>query len=152
MDGKSIGAVASYKFVKVQTAHTIEARFATAPMKDPDTGFSDIAKSDYFYDAVKWAVGSKVTSGLTETTFGPQETCTRAQTVTFLWRAAGSPVVNYAMNMTDVAAVLGISRAGVYKLAHDSRFPAFQIGKRIVVSREKFLDWLNRQCEEQKCA
>lgn len=56
------------------------------------------------------------------------------------------------MNMTDVAAVLGISRAGAYKLAHDSRFPAFQIGKRIVVSREKFLDWLDRQCEEQKCA
>ena len=49
------------------------------------------------------------------------------------------------MNMTDVAAVLG-------KLAHDSRFPAFQIGKRIVVSREKFLEWLDRQCEEQKCA
>ena len=56
------------------------------------------------------------------------------------------------MNMTDVAAVLGISRAGAYKLAHDSRFPEFQIGKRIVVSREKFLDWLNRQCEQQKCA
>ena len=56
------------------------------------------------------------------------------------------------MNMTDVAAVLGISRAGAYKLAHDSRFPAFQIGKRIVVSREKFLDWLDRQGEEQKCA
>ena len=56
------------------------------------------------------------------------------------------------MNMTDVASVLGISRAGAYKLAHDSRFPAFQIGKRIVVSREKFLDWLNRQGEEQKCA
>ena len=56
------------------------------------------------------------------------------------------------MNMTDVAAVLGISRAGAYKLAHDSYFPAFQIGKRIVVSREKFIDLLNRQCEEQKCA
>ena len=56
------------------------------------------------------------------------------------------------MNMTDVATVLGISRAGAYKLPHDSRFPAFQIGKRIVVSREKFLDWLDRQCEEQKCA
>ena len=103
VDGKSIGAVASYKFVKVQTAHTIEARFATAPMKDPDTGFSDIAKSDYFYDAVKWAVGSKVTSGLTETTFGPRETCTRAQTVTFLWRAAGSPQTNSVDNpFTDV--------------------------------------------------
>ena len=56
------------------------------------------------------------------------------------------------MNMTDVAAVLGISRAGAYKLAHDKHFPAFQIGRRIVVSREKFVDWLNRQCEEQKCA
>ena len=56
------------------------------------------------------------------------------------------------MNMTDVAAVLGISRAGAYKIAHDSRFHAFQIGKRIVVSREKFLEWLDRRCEEQKCA
>ena len=53
------------------------------------------------------------------------------------------------MNIADVATVLGISRAGAYKLAHDSHFPAFQIGKRIVVSREKFLDWLNRQGEEQ---
>ena len=56
------------------------------------------------------------------------------------------------MNMADVAAVLGISRAGTYKLAHDRHFPAFQIGRRVIVSREKFLDWLNRQCEEQKCA
>ena len=56
------------------------------------------------------------------------------------------------MNMTDVAAVLGISKAGAYKLAHSADFPAFQIGKRIVVSREKFLDWLNRQSTEQKCA
>ena len=56
------------------------------------------------------------------------------------------------MNMTDVAAALGISRAGAYKLAHSVDFPAFQIGKRIVVSREKFLEWLDRQREEQKCA
>ena len=56
------------------------------------------------------------------------------------------------MNMTDVAAVLGISRAGAYKLAHSADFPAFQIGKRIVVSREKFLEWLDRQCEKRKCA
>ena len=55
------------------------------------------------------------------------------------------------MNMTDVAAVLGISRAGAYKLAHTSDFPAFQIGRRIVVSREKFIAWLNSQAAE-KCA
>ena len=55
------------------------------------------------------------------------------------------------MNMTDVASFLGISRAGAYKLAHSADFPAFQIGRRIVVSREKFLNWLNGQSEE-KCA
>lgn len=55
------------------------------------------------------------------------------------------------MNMTDVAAVLGISRAGAYKLAHSEAFPAFQIGRRIVIPREKFIDWLNSQGEE-KCA
>ena len=56
------------------------------------------------------------------------------------------------MNLTDVAAVLGISRVGAYKLAHDSHFPAFQIGRRIVVSREKFLDWLNWPCAKEKPA
>ena len=56
------------------------------------------------------------------------------------------------MNMTDVAAALGISRAGAYKLAHSADFPAFQIGRRIVVSREKFLDWLNWPCAEEKPA
>ena len=56
------------------------------------------------------------------------------------------------MNMADVAAVLGISRAGAYKLAHNADFPAFQIGKRIVVSREIFLERLDWQCEERKCA
>lgn len=118
MDGKSIGAVASYKFVKVQTAHTIEARFATAPMKDPDTGFSDIAKSDYFYDAVKWAVGSKVTSGLTETTFGPQETCTRTQTVTFLWRASGKPAAKADLAFSDLADGAFYADAVQWAVAH----------------------------------
>ena len=56
------------------------------------------------------------------------------------------------MNMTDVAAALGISRAGAYKLAHSADFPAFQIGKRIVVSREKFLEWLNWPCAKEKPA
>ena len=56
------------------------------------------------------------------------------------------------MNIADVATVLGISRAGAYKLAHSADFPAFQIGIRIVFLREKFLEWLDRQCEERKCA
>jgi len=77
-----------------------------------------------------------------------------------MWRWDHKPKQQYhsleelplMMNMTDVAAVLGISRAGAYKLAHSADFPAFQIGRRIVVSRENFLGWLDRQSTEQKCA
>ena len=53
--------------------------------------FEDVHQSDYFYDAVLWAVGEEVTSGTSETTFSPNMACTRAQMVTFLWRAAGCP-------------------------------------------------------------
>lgn len=53
--------------------------------------FTDVAKSDYYYSAVKWAVGKGITSGTSATTFSPDLSCTRAQMVTFLWRTAGSP-------------------------------------------------------------
>ena len=53
--------------------------------------FSEVDASAYYYDAVQWAVQKGITSGTTETTFSPDQTCTRAQTITFLWRAAGSP-------------------------------------------------------------
>ena len=64
--------------------------------------FTDVKEGAYYVDAVNWAVDKKVTSGKSETTFAPNDSCTRAQAVTFLWRAAGSPVVNYAMNFNDV--------------------------------------------------
>ena len=53
--------------------------------------FTDVAETDYFYDAVQWAVENGITTGATETTFEPNASCTRAQAVTFLWRAAGCP-------------------------------------------------------------
>ena len=53
--------------------------------------FTDVKAGAYYEDAVKWAVDKAVTSGKTVTTFAPNESCTRAQAVTFLWRAAGSP-------------------------------------------------------------
>ena len=55
-------------------------------------GFTDVKKSDYFYDAVQWAVAQGITNGTSATTFSPNETCTRAQILTFMWRAAGSPI------------------------------------------------------------
>lgn len=72
--------------------------------EEPSRAFVDVKTGDYFYDAVQWAVGKGITNGTSAETFSPEDPCTRAQIVTFLWRAAGSPVVNYAMNMTDVAA------------------------------------------------
>ena len=66
--------------------------------------FVDVKANDYFYDAVLWAAQKGITSGTDNEHFSPNQPCTRAQIVTFLWRAAGSPVVNYAMNMTDVPA------------------------------------------------
>lgn len=72
--------------------------------EEPSWVFVDVKTGDYFYDAVQWAVGKGITNGTSAETFSPEDPCTRAQIVTFLWRAAGSPVVNYAMNMTDVAA------------------------------------------------
>ena len=64
--------------------------------------FYDVPNDAFFYEAVKWAVKSGVTNGLTETMFGPYEPCTRAQIVTFLWRAAGSPEPKTAVSFADV--------------------------------------------------
>lgn len=56
--------------------------------------FTDVTESDYFYKAVLWAVEKGVTNGTTDTTFGPNGTCTSAHVVTFLWRANGKPAAN----------------------------------------------------------
>lgn len=64
--------------------------------------FTDVKKTDYFYDAVEWAVNKGVTSGTSATTFSPAKTCTRAEVVTFLWRAAGEPAVTGYLPFTDV--------------------------------------------------
>ena len=66
--------------------------------------FTDVKAGAYYEDAVKWAVDKAVTSGKTVTTFAPNESCTRAQAVTFLWRAAGSPEPKTASSFTDVPA------------------------------------------------
>ncbi len=70
--------------------------------------FSDVKAGDYFYDSVKWAVGQKITNGTSATTFSPYKTCTRAEIVTFLWRAAGSPTPTSSRNpFTDVKSSMG---------------------------------------------
>ena len=91
IDGKSIGAVKSYTFENVRRTHTIEVIFMKAN-GNPQTGvFVDVATGSYYEDAVDWAVENGITQGTDDTHFSPDGICTRAQAVTFLWRAAGSP-------------------------------------------------------------
>ena len=87
---------------------TVEATFRvveeTPEKPEVVNPFVDVNENAYYHDAVLWAVEKGITGGTTATTFSPDDACTRAQMVTFLWRAAGSPVVNYAMSFTDVPA------------------------------------------------
>ena len=88
-----------YTFTMPASKVEINASFVKKVEISP---FSDVSTSAYYYKAVKWAQKKGITGGIGNGLFGPNQPCTRAQIVTFLWRAAGSPVVNYAMNMSDV--------------------------------------------------
>ena len=66
--------------------------------------FTDVKAGSYYYDAVLWAVEQGITKGTSDTAFSPNASCTRAQIVTFLWRANGSPAVSGNSAFTDVAA------------------------------------------------
>ena len=88
-----------YTFTMPASKVEIKATFVKEVEISP---FSDVFTSAYYYEAVKWAQEKSITGGIGNGLFGPNQPCTRAQIVTFLWRAAGSPVVNYAMNMSDV--------------------------------------------------
>ena len=70
---------------------SVSAAFKQTTVTPPSTGFVDVPASAYYADAVKWAVEKGITTGTSATTFSPEASCTRAQMVTFLWRAAGSP-------------------------------------------------------------
>ena len=64
--------------------------------------FKDVPKSEWYYEPVMWAVKNKITAGTSDTTFSPNDPCTRGQVVTFLYRAAGSPAVSGSSPFTDV--------------------------------------------------
>ena len=73
------------------------------PNYKPQANFIDVAASSYCYDAVQWAVANGITNGTDATRFSPNAGCTRGQVVTFLWRAAGEPVVSGNVGFVDVA-------------------------------------------------
>ena len=73
------------------------------PKYKPQADFVDVSSGSYCYDAVQWAVANGITNGTDATHFSPNAGCTRGQVVTFLWRAAGEPVVSGNVGFVDVA-------------------------------------------------
>ncbi len=97
VDGVSIGAVQTYTFENVDRAHTIAVSFVKLRT------FVDVPEGSYYEEAVDWAESNGITNGTDATHFSPDELCTRAQAVTFLWRKAGSPAPKSdVMPFTDV--------------------------------------------------
>ena len=124
IDGESVGVVTSYSFENVRKARTIAVSFATIKI------FVDVPAGSYYEDAVDWAVENGITKGIDDTHFSLDGICTRAQAVTFLWRAAGSPEPeSRTMPFTDVPAgsyyydaVLWAVENGITKGTSDTTF------------------------------
>ena len=129
VDGSRIGAPESYTFRRVNDTHTLEVRFVKIGEELPPV-FDDVKKDSYYEDAVNWAVERGITVGASETKFDPDGICTRAQAVTFLWRAVGSPAAKSAeMQFTDVPAkayyrdaVLWAVENGIVKGTSEAKF------------------------------
>ena len=91
----------TYTFTMPASKVEINATFAKEIETSP---FSDVSTSAYYYEAVKWAQEKGITGGIGNGLFGPNQPCTRAQIVTFLWRAAGSPEPKSMSSFSDVSA------------------------------------------------
>ena len=99
----------NYEITYVNGTLTVSRRHSSSsttpePTPDDSTSFVDVPANAYFADAVDWAVENGVTNGLSDTMFGPYASCTRAQIVIFLWRAAGSPEPKTVSSFSDVPA------------------------------------------------
>lgn len=95
-----------YTFTMPSSNVTVKTTFIMDKSKDEvPNPFTDVSANSYYYDAVQWAVKNGTTGGTSATTFSPDAPCTRAQAVTFLWRAAGSPAPSSTeMPFADVPA------------------------------------------------
>lgn len=96
----------TYTFTMPASKVTVTAAFAEKKAEPiaPEKLFVDVSAEEYYYEAVKWASENGVTGGIGENLFGANLPCTRAQIVTFLWRAAGSPEPKGMSGFVDVSA------------------------------------------------
>ena len=102
--GPGISAPDKGKLVKffAQQATGVEVNYGSSSAPQTVGGFTDVKESDYFAGPVVWAVDKKITAGTSGTTFSPNQNCTVAQILSFLWRANGSPEPTAANPFTDI--------------------------------------------------
>ena len=106
-----------YTFTMPSGRVEVKASFVKEVETSP---FADVATDAYYYEAVKWAVGKGITTGVGDNLFAPEQPCTRAQIVTFLWRAAGSPEPKgTASGMTDVVSGSYYEKAVAWAIEND---------------------------------
>ena len=134
-----------YTFTMPSGNVTVTATF-TQTNAGSELPFTDVARNAYYYDSVKWAVDNNITNGSSATAFSPETACTRAQMVTFLWRAAGSPKASTSNPFTDLdtsayyyEAVLWAVEKGVTTGTTETTF-----SPDAVVSRAQVVTFLNR--------
>lgn len=95
--------ISFYVPTKDMTTNPFASATPTNPTKPSKTAFTDVSSNDYYADSVNWALEKSITSGTSATTFSPDQTCTTAQIITFLWKANGSPEPISKVNpFTDV--------------------------------------------------
>ena len=118
------------------------------PVVDYFMQMSDVPSGKYYTEAVRWALSMGITKGTSKTTFSPDKECTVGEMITLLWRFSGSPVVNYAMDMSDVPSGAFYTEAIRWALslgiAHGAADHTFGPGK--VCTREKTVSSLYRFC------
>ena len=104
-----------FTFVMPESSVSIDARFLGAG-ETGESLFRDVPASAYYYDAVAWAAENDITGGVGNGLFAPDGDCTRAQIVTFLWRAAGRPEPQSKADFTDVPANAYYAKAVAWAL------------------------------------
>ena len=110
----TLGEDGTYSFIQPAGKVTIELVYAEE--QAAELPFKDVPKEAYYYDAVKWAAENGITGGTSETTFSPEDPCTRAQIVTFLWIAADCPEPASLAGLLDVSADAYYAKAVAWAL------------------------------------
>ena len=131
---------------RAQVVTFLYAAAGKPEVKADSEPFDDVSASDWFYTPVLWAVENGITGGTSETTFGPNEECTRAQVVTFLYAAAGKPEITAGSDFVDVADTDWYAKPVIWAKANDitGGISPTEFGPNNICTRAQVVTFLNK--------